>query len=269
MLELIQIPCLTDNYAFLVVNGDEAFVVDPSEAEPVLARLAATGARLVAVLTTHHHGDHVGGNEALVAGTGCAVIGNARDGGRIPCLSRRVDPGQTTVVAGVSLEVLDTSGHTLGHVAYACGRRFDVVRRHGHGGVETAIDLLAGRPALFVGDALFGAGCGRLFEGTKEMLTAALRTLAARNPASLVCCAHEYTAANLRFARQALPDHAAIAERARAFDDQLGASRSSVPSTLETELATNPFLLALEDDDPVAAVGELRARKDAFVDPGG
>ena len=111
------------------------------------------------------------------------MVGNARDGGRIPALSRRVDPGQTTVVAGVPLEVLDTSGHTLGQVAWATSRRFEVVRRHGHGGVEEAVARLANRPALFVGDALFGAGCGRLFEGTREMLTQALKVLAARNPA--------------------------------------------------------------------------------------
>lgn len=265
MLELIQIPCLTDNYAWLVVDGAQALVVDPAEATPVLERLAVTGARLGAALVTHHHADHVGGVEELVAATGCAVVGNARDGGRIPCLSRRVDPGQTTVVAGIPLDVLDTSGHTLGHVAYACARRFGVVRRHGHGGVETIIERLAGRPALFVGDALFGAGCGRLFEGTKEMLTHALRVLAERNPSSLVCCAHEYTAGNLRFARHVLPDHAAVAARAAALDDELGAARSSVPSTLAQELESNPFLLALAASDPVAAVGELRAHKDTFA----
>lgn len=265
MLELIQVPCLVDNYSWLVVNGAEAFVVDPAEAAPVLARLAPTGARLVAVVNTHHHDDHVGGNEELVDATGCAVVGSARDGGRVPRLSRRVDPGQTTVVAGVALEVLDTSGHTLGHVAYATGRRFDVVRRHGHGGVEESVERLAGRPALFVGDALFGAGCGRLFEGTREMLTQALRTLAARNPSSLVCCAHEYTEANLRFARATHPEHAAIAARAAGLDVEMGEARSSVPSTLEVELATNPFLLALMARDPVEAVGELRSRKDSFT----
>lgn len=265
MLELIQIPCLTDNYAWLVVDGAQALVVDPAEAAPVLDRLAPTGAQLAAVLVTHHHDDHVGGIDELVAATGCAVVGNARDGGRIPRLSRRVDPGQTTVVAGLPLEVLDVSGHTLGHVAYACARRFGVVRRHGHGGSETEVARLAGRPALFVGDALFGAGCGRLFEGTKEMLAAALATLAARNPSSLVCCAHEYTAANLRFAQAALPDHDAIRARALGLDEEMGAAKSSVPSTLEEELATNPFLLALHDDEPAAAVGELRARKDVFA----
>ncbi|MCC7072986.1 MAG: hydroxyacylglutathione hydrolase [Deltaproteobacteria bacterium] len=264
MLELIQVPCLADNAAWLVVNGAEALVVDPAEAAPVLERVATSGARLVATLITHHHPDHVGGVAELVATTGCAVVGNARDGGRIPHLTRRVDPEQTTVVAGVPLEVLDTSGHTLGHVAWACARRFDVVRRHGHGGVEAVAEHLAGRPALFVGDALFGAGCGRLFEGTREMLAQALRTLADRNPSSLVCCAHEYTAQNLRFARQVLPDNAAIAARADGLDEEMGQARSSLPSTLALELATNPFLLALANADPVVAVGELRHRRDGF-----
>lgn len=138
------------------------------------------------------------------------------------------------------------------------------MRRHGHGGVEVVAEHLAGRPALFVGDALFGAGCGRLFEGTREMLTQALRTLAARNRSSLVCCAHEYTAVNLRFARQALPGNAAIAARADGLDEEMGAARSSLPSTLEVELQSNPFLLALVEPDPVAAVGDLRHRRDGF-----
>lgn len=264
MLALVQIPCLTDNSAWLVVSDGAAFVVDPPAAEPVLARLATTGARLVAVVNTHHHGDHTGGNLALARATGCEIVGNARDAERLPGLSRGVEPGCSIDVAGLVLRVLDVSAHTRGHVAYALDASVDEVLRHGHGGTEVAEPRLGGRPALFVGDALFAAGCGRLFEGTPADLERALRALAREDPRALVCCAHEYTASNLRFARQALPGNEAIAARAAGLDDEMGRARSSLPSTLEEELRTNPFLLALDAPDPVFAVGALRRAKDAF-----
>lgn len=264
MLTLVQIPCLTDNSAWLVVSGGQAFVVDPPVAEPVLARLEATGARLAAVLNTHHHPDHTGGNIALREATGCEIVGNARDADRLPGLTRAVEPGGTVGVAGLALRVLDVKAHTRAHVAYALDEPVDEVIRHGHGGIETSIPRLARRPALFVGDALFAAGCGRLFEGTPTDLERSLRTLSREDPRALVCCAHEYTASNLRFARHALPDNRAIAARVDRLDEEMGAAKSSLPSTLEEELATNPFLLALTAADPVDAVGALRRAKDAF-----
>lgn len=261
---LIQIPCLRDNSAWLVVHDGAAFVVDPPEAEPVLARLLATGATLAAVLNTHHHHDHVGGNLALRDATGCAIVGNAADAARIPGLTRAVDPGERVDVAGLTLRVLDVKAHTRGHVAFALDTGAGQVLQHGHGGIEVASVALAGRKLLFVGDTLFGAGCGRLFEGSASDLERALRTLASEGAEALVCCAHEYTAANLRFARHARPDVDAIAARADALERTMGAARSSLPFTLGGELQTNPFLLALHEADPVAAVGALRAAKDVF-----
>lgn len=288
VLQLVQIPVWRDNYAYLVHDGARAFVVDSPEAAPVLECLAALpGVRLEAVVVTHHHGDHVGGNRELVAKTGCAVVGPAHDRARIPGITVLAAIGGTVNVAGVSLRVLDVHAHTRGHVAYACDTPIDVVIRHGHGGDAQAIARLAGRPALFVGDSLFAAGCGRLFEGTPEDLARALATLAVEDPRALVCCAHEYTSSNLRFATHVLPDHEPLRGRALALAEEMRGTDSSVPDTLARELETNPFLLALDGftpssrlgpgprrelarrfqldrDDAVTVIGRLRAAKDAF-----
>lgn len=261
MLRIHQIPCWQDNYTYLVVHGDDALVVDAPEAEPVLARARALGVHVRAVLNTHHHPDHVGGNDALAAG-GCAVFGPAHDAARMPALTRPVAPGEHVNVIGLSFRVLDVRAHTRGHIAWALDRAVDVVERWGHGGAPTALARLGGRPALFVGDALFAAGCGRLFEGDGADLFRALSTLAREDPRALVCCAHEYTAANLRFAVHARPDDTAIAARLAGLDDERGASHSSVPSLLEDELRTNPYLLALPQGE--RAVLALRQAKDAF-----
>ncbi len=265
-MRLIQIPCLSDNTAWLVVDeAARAFVVDPSEAAPVRARLESDGLTLASIVLTHHHADHTGGTADLVAATGARVIGHAADSSRLPPLDTAAMPSDiVTPLPGVTLRMLDVHAHTRTHVAYVMDRVVDRVTRHGHAAdaVDEDVARLAGRPALFVGDTLFAAGCGRLFEGTPADLFAALSLLAAQNPRALLCCAHEYTAANLRFAVHALPDVKAIAERARALDVEMGAARSSLPSTLEEEIATNPFLLALHDG--VDALGALRRAKDVF-----
>lgn len=271
MITIEQLPALDDNSVWAVAidddtsaHGRRAFVVDPGEPGPVQAWLARTGRRLEAILCTHHHGDHIGGVDALQQATGCRVVGASRDRHRLPPLSDAVAPGDVVEVAGVTLRVLDVAAHTLGHIAFALDAGADVVIRHGHGGGAEAVADLAGRPALFVGDSLFGAGCGRLFEGTGAQLYAALSTLSAQDPRSLVCCAHEYTAANLRFAVVACPDVPAVRARLDALSAEMAGTASSLPSTLALEQATNPFLLALHGPDPVAAVIDLRRRKDTF-----
>jgi hydroxyacylglutathione hydrolase len=271
-MRLIQIPCLTDNTAWLVADDAAshrpAFVVDPSEAAPVLARLDADGLRLEAVVLTHHHADHTGGTADLVAATGARVIGHAVDAARLPPLDVAALPGDVvTPIDGVQLRVLDVHAHTRAHVAYAMDRVIERVTRHGHdvAGIEVVdedIARLARRPALFVGDTLFAAGCGRLFEVTPDDLHRALALLAAQDARALVCCAHEYTAANLRFAMHAFPDVVAIAARTAALHTEMGRARSSLPSTLEEELETNPFLLTLAQG--VEALGAMRRAKDAF-----
>ena len=277
MISIELLPVLDDNVIYAVAvdatdganDDDSAFVVDPATADAVLSWLQQPGPRgrprrLEAVLCTHHHADHTGANLALREATGCRIIGPAHDLERIAGATEGAVVGATVDVCGLALRVLDVRAHTRGHVAFALDDLVDVVIRHGHRGLRAVEPSLAGRPALFVGDSLFGAGCGRLFEGTGKDLHAALSTLAAQAPDSLVCCAHEYTRSNLVFAAAVRPDVAAIAERISAFDDDCGPSRQSIPSTLGLELATNPFLLALKFPDPVQRVFDLRRQKDTF-----
>ncbi|HEY1100962.1 MAG TPA: hydroxyacylglutathione hydrolase [Myxococcota bacterium] len=261
-ITLEQIPVLDDNYIYAVDVDGRCFVVDPAEAAPVLAWLGDR--RLAAIINTHHHSDHVGGNVEIAAATGCRVIGPAHDRDRIPAITEGAVVGGTVDVCGLTLRVLDVHGHTRGHIAYAFDGAVDVVVRHGHHGARQRRAELEGRPVLFVGDALFAAGCGRLFEGDGADLFAAMTTLAAQDPRALVACAHEYTSSNLRFAAHALPDNAAVAARLANLEAERGPSGSSVPSTLAQELATNPWLLALRHDDAEERGFELRRRKDTF-----
>ena len=275
--QLRQLPIWNDNYIYLLRRGSRALVVDPAQAEPVLSWLERhPEVKLEAVLNTHHHPDHTGGNQALHDATGCEVIGPAHDQERFPALTRGAAVGERLEVAGFELDVLDVRAHTRSHIAYALLAPVHEVIRHGHHGAPTVAPALADRPVLFVGDALFAAGCGRLFEGDGEQLHAALSTLAAQDPRSLVACAHEYTEGNLRFAAATLPSIPAIAARLRDLDTERAGSGSTVPSTLAAELESNPFLLALDPINaqrilsqlgadggtPVDAVTALRRAKD-------
>ncbi|HEY1955686.1 MAG TPA: hydroxyacylglutathione hydrolase [Polyangiaceae bacterium] len=231
------IPCLKDNYAYLVTcdkTGKRA-VVDPSEAEPVLAALGTK--TLDAIWNTHHHWDHVGGNEALVAKLGVReVCGHASDRGRIAAQTRFLEEGDTFELGALRVRILHIPGHTTGAIAYV---------------VDGFAD---GAPAVFTGDTLFVAGCGRLFEGTPEMMFASLAKLAALPDETRVYCGHEYTAANLRFAAHVEPDSADIAAAAKRVQVP------SVPSTIAAEKRINPFVRART----VADLAARRAAKDSF-----
>jgi hydroxyacylglutathione hydrolase len=258
MAAIIPIPAFADNYVWLLREGRAAVVVDPGDAAPVQAYIDREGLDLAAIVATHHHGDHVGGIEALVAHRHVPVFGPARE--TIPARTRALREGDRVVLEelGLELAVLDVPGHTAGHVAYT-----------GHVG---------GEPVLFCGDTLFAAGCGRIFEGTPAMLWTSLQKLAALDPATRVFCAHEYTLANLRFAAAVEPANAALARRAARDAALRERGQPTVPSTIADELATNPFLRAGAPavraaaqahagralDGDVDVFAELRAWKNGF-----
>jgi len=179
-MKLLPLPAFQDNYLWLLHDGRKALVVDPGDSEPVLAALKQAGLQLEAILVTHHHPDHIGGLDALRDATGAAVFGPARE--RIPEPLTRLGQGDTFDALGLCFEVLDVPGHTAGHIAFYCAD-------------------IDGKPLVFCGDTLFSAGCGRLFEGTPGQMLASLDRLAALPGETRVCCTHEYTLSNLRFAR--------------------------------------------------------------------
>lgn len=254
MLEIVQIPVLTDNYIYLLHDpeADVTAVVDPAEAAPVLATLEARGWTLDLILNTHHHGDHVGGNLALKTATGCRIIGPAADTARIPGIDEAVAEGDTVSVGASTARVFDIPGHTRGHIAY----------------------YFAADEALFCGDTLFAMGCGRLFEGTPYQMVQSLAKFAPLPGTTRVYCAHEYTENNGRFALDIEPRNATLTLRMRGVQQMRAEGRPTIPTTLAEERATNPFLrcedsrlkraLGMEDANPVDVFAELRARKDNF-----
>lgn len=254
MLQIHQVPVLSDNYVHLIHDPGDGMTaaVDPAEAEPVAEALAARGWALSHILLTHHHHDHVGGVAALKAANGCTVIGARADAARLPGLDVPVEDGDTVSLGRATAQVLAVPGHTRGHVAYW----FDA------------------ESALFCGDTLFVLGCGRMFEGTPEGFWSSLKRLRALPDRTRVHCAHEYTATNARFALTIEPDNPELVAWAREIDDLRGRGLSTVPSLLGREKAANPFLradrtglaeaLGLAEADPVAVFAELRRRKDRF-----
>jgi hydroxyacylglutathione hydrolase len=226
MPAIIPIPAFSDNYIWLVREGGNAAVVDPGDAEPVLACLDREGLTLTAIVNTHHHGDHVGGNEALLARFAVPVYGPARE--PIPGRTRALSEGDAIAIPGIGLElsVLEVPGHTAGHIAY--------------------FGAFGGRPIAFVGDTLFAGGCGRLFEGTAAQMASSLGKLGALASETLAYCAHEYTLANLRFAATVEPGNPALVMRVLREQIKRDRSLPTVPSTIADELATNPFLRAGE-----------------------
>ncbi len=236
------IPAFRDNYFWLIrsADGTSAAVVDPGDAAPVEAALAASGLRLAVIVLTHHHPDHVGGVAQLKARHGCRVLGPA--GETIEGVDQPMHDGDRVVLPGVgiALRVMDVPGHTRGHIAYFC-ERF---------GPDA-------RPLLFCGDTLFAAGCGRVFEGTPAQMLESLERLAGLPPETLVFCAHEYTLSNLRFAAAVEPDSPRVAERLAEAERRRAENLPTVPSSLAIEVVTNPFLRTAHAAVRTAAFGRL------------
>jgi hydroxyacylglutathione hydrolase len=224
-MNLLALPAFTDNYIWMLHDGTRAFVVDPGDAAPVHTALDALGLQLAGILVTHHHADHVGGVAALLARLNGSVWAPASE--RMPpsfaadCV--RLREGDTLQVLGRTFSVLDLPGHTSGHIAYV------------QTGAATA-------PLLFCGDTLFSGGCGRLFEGTPAQMQASLAKLAALPGDTQVCCTHEYTLSNLRFATAADPDNAALAAHMQHCLALRAKGLATLPSSMGLELQINPFL---------------------------
>jgi len=253
-LEILTIPCLQDNYAFIAHDADsgETMVVDVPEAGPIKSALAAKGWTLSHVLLTHHHADHIQGLPDLLADRPATVIGAAADAHRLPPLDLAVSDGDSFTFGGQTCHVLDVSGHTVGHIAVH----------------------IPGAGAVFTADSLMALGCGRVFEGTFPQMWDSLAKLAALPPETIIYSGHEYTAANAKFALTIDPDNPALISRAQAVETARKHGRATVPSTLAEELASNPFLrpsdpaiqarLDMRGATDAEVFAEIRARKDRF-----
>jgi len=253
-LEIVTIPCLSDNYAYLAhdrATGDTA-LIDIPEAAPILDALAQRGWKLSDVLITHHHDDHVQGLDAVLAAHPARVIGAAADAHRLPPLDVQVAEGDTVQIGNETGHVIDVSGHTVGHIA------FHFPKSH----------------VAFTADSLMALGCGRVFEGTHQQMWHSLQKLAALPPETLICSGHEYTAANARFARTIDPGNPQLMSRIDRIEDARDKGLPTVPSLLSLELETNTFLRAATPEvqqalnmagaDPAQVFAEIRRRKDAF-----
>ncbi len=250
--ELITIPCLSDNYAFLVHNPEtgQTALIDVPEAAPIQAVLDKRGWTLTDILLTHHHWDHVEGLADLQHAA--RVIGAKADAHRLPDLDLAVEEGDVIKICGTSVQIFDVSGHTVGHIAF----------------------YMPDPGYAFTADSLMAMGCGRLFEGTAAQMWASMLKLRALPPETLICSGHEYTASNVAFALTLEPDNEPIILRAEEIKAARNNGVFTVPSTLAAELATNPYLRAddpalsaamgMPGADPAAVFAEIRARKDRF-----
>jgi hydroxyacylglutathione hydrolase len=221
-LDIEQFACLSDNYAVLIHDEEAGTTasIDAPDADCILRHLGARGWRLTHLLVTHHHGDHTGGNLKLKETTGCMVIGPKGEAERIPGIDRAVGEGDTITFGHFEIRVLDTPGHTVGHIAY----------------------WIPEARVAFVGDTLFAMGAGRVFEGNAEMMWNSLQKLKALPPETEIYCGHEYTAANAKFALTVDPDNVALRTRAREVAELRAKGQPTLPTRLDRELETNPFL---------------------------
>ncbi len=240
MVTAQAVPILSDNYAWLLrcSQTGAVAVVDPAEEAPVSAAIEAAGGRLDMILLTHHHDDHIAAVEPIRARYGASVIGARADAHRLPRLDREVAEGDTVMLGACAGQVMETPGHTIGEISYYFA----------DGGV------------LICADVLFSLGCGRLLEGTPADMFASLRKFAVLPPDTLVCCGHEYTESNARYAVHADPGNAALADFAAHVKVLRAVHQPTVPSRLGDELACNPFLRAPD----VATLAALRQGKDSF-----
>ena len=252
--DLVTIPCLSDNYAFLLRDqtSGKVALIDVPEAAPITAKLDELGWTLTEIWLTHHHPDHIQGVPALIADHPARVIGAKADAERLPPLDAAYDDGQSFTFGAHTVDVIDVSGHTVGHIAFH----------------------VPAAKCVFTADSLMALGCGRLFEGTPAQMWDSLQKLMRLPADTTVCSGHEYTQSNAKFARTVDPENAALISRAREIDQARADGEPTVPSTLSTELETNPFLrpsdpgiraqLGMVNATDTNVFAEIRARKDRF-----
>ncbi len=250
-LEIHQFPCLDDNYGVLVHEPESGITasIDAPDADDVAAALQEKGWKLTHILTTHHHHDHTGGNLELKAASGCTIVGPKGEAAKVPGIDKSVGEGDTFALGPLQVHVLETPGHTAGAVTY----------------------WMPAQGVAFAGDTLFAMGCGRVFEGTMEQMWRSLRKLMDLPPATRVYCGHEYTLANARFALKIDPENLALRDRLAACEKLRAEGKPTLPTRIDIELATNPFLrvadpairkhLGLEDAPDWKVFAEIRERK--------
>lgn len=253
-LELVTLPALSDNYTYLLHDSDSGATacIDVPDAKPILDELAKRNWSLTEIWLTHHHHDHIGGVDDLLKVFDAKVTGATADRHRLPPLNREVTDGDRFEFGGEVIDVLDVSGHTIGHVAF----------------------VAAASGYAFTADSLMALGCGRLLEGTAAQMWDSLQKLAALDPETLICSGHEYTQANARFAITIDPENADLKARIDRINSKRNSNEQTVPSKLSEEAATNPFLRAADTAiqahldmigaEPVDVFAEIRARKDRF-----
>ena len=253
-LQVYQFPCRSDNYGFLAHDPtlNVTASIDTPEEGPINTALEEKGWRLTHILNTHHHGDHTGANIALKERWGCTIVGAANDAERIPGIDVRMADGDRYQFGSLIADVFEVPGHTTGHIAY----------------------YFSSEDIAFVGDTLFALGCGRLFEGTPEMMWNSLQKLMALPDETIVYCAHEYTQSNAQFALSVEPGNAALVARSQEIDALRAEGKPTVPTTIGLERATNPFLRPMSENlqetvglsgaDLVSVFTETRLRKDNF-----